>query len=174
MHSFLRIASVSVLALSMADGCASADGFTKASVVIGGKERVLATPFGPILLLATGKETGGAIGIFSTTEPPGAKRPPLAHSGEDEVFHILAGTYKFVVGDETITGGPGTTIVIPRTVINAYENVGKTEGHLLVSEIPGGFEQFFVDVAEQKANTPAAIWALETAHGITDNGPQPK
>jgi quercetin dioxygenase-like cupin family protein len=167
----IAFAAAALAALSQP---AAAGDFKTASVSVAGQERVLTTPFGPIVLLATAESTGGAIGMFSTTEPPGAKRPPLAHSGEDEMFHVLAGTYRFVVGGKTIEGGPGTTIVIPRTVINQYENIGKTDGHLLVAELPGGFEQFFVDVAAQKATTRAAIWALEAAHGITDHGPKPE
>lgn len=143
--------------------------FGKPLVTAVGKELIAHTPFGPIVILATGAETGGAVGIFRTTEPAGSVGPSHAHTHETEVFYILEGTYRFVTGGQTIEGGPGTTITIPPFVINHYENIGTTEGHLLVTETPGGFEQFFLDIERTGAATPAAIWELEKAHGIVDS-----
>ena len=144
-------------------------GFAKQFVTLPGKEQIANTPFGPIVILARADQTGGNVGIFRTTEPAGSVGPSHAHTGEVEVFYVLDGTYRFVTGGVTYDGGPGMTIVIPPNVINHYENIGADEGHLLVWEMPGGFEQFFMDIDATKAATPAAIAKLEIAHGITNS-----
>lgn len=134
-----------------------------------GEEQIAHTPFGPFAILASAAGTNGTLGVFRTTEPAGAQGPSHAHTGEVETFYVLAGTYRFGVGSETMEAPVGTTIVIPRNVVSHYDNVGKDEGHLLVIEVPGGFEQFFADVDLENASTPAEVWALEKKHGITNS-----
>ena len=141
----------------------------EAWAVIDGKGQIANTPFGPFDILATTEQTNGAVGIFTTTEPAGAVGPSHAHTGEVETFYVLTGKYRFVTGSKTIEGGPGTTVVIPKNVSNQYSNIGTEEGHLLVWEMPGGFEHFFMEIDSTHADTPAKIADLEKKHGIVNS-----
>lgn len=141
----------------------------KPLVTLPGQEQIAKTPFGPIAIVARGDATGGAIGMFRTTEPAGSVGPNHAHTREVETFYVLEGTYRFVTDDGTFEGGPGMTLTFPLGVGYHYENIGTAEGHLLVIETPGGFEQFFFDIDESGADTPAKIHELEIERGIINS-----
>lgn len=128
--------------------------------------QVANTPYGWIVVLARGDQTGGNVGIYRTTDPAGTSGPSHAHTREVEVFYVLEGDYRFVTGGVINEGGPGTTMIIPRNVVAHYENIGNTEGHLLAWVMPGGFERLFLDLDASRAATPAAIWELEKEHGL--------
>ena len=57
--------------------------------------------------LITGAESGGAYFAMEAFVPPGGGPPPHIHRNEDETFYIVEGRCDFLLGDETITGGPG-------------------------------------------------------------------
>jgi quercetin dioxygenase-like cupin family protein len=67
----------------------------------------------------TAEDTGGAIALMRVTGRPGFDPPAHVHAQEDEVFHILEGRATFLVGEETVTAGPGDTVWLPRGVPHA-------------------------------------------------------
>lgn len=159
-------AILAALALSVAPVVAGE--FTRPTVTVGGAERVVHTPFGPIAILVDGKDTNDLVGVFRTTEPPNAGPPHHVHTVQDEVYYVLEGTYRFYLDDKTVEGGPGTTVTVPRNVSSHYENVGTDVGHMLITELPGRFVQFFIDLDEQGAATPEEIAAIQKPYGVLD------
>ena len=124
---------------------------------------------------ATGSQTGGAVGIWEVFPEPGKGVPIHTHSREDEVFRVLEGTFRFWCGDQTFEGAKGFTIVLPRQVRHGFQNTGTTEGHLLALVMPGGFEQFFVEM-DQLGDAPSqeAMVALDQKYGVVTHGPPPQ
>lgn len=111
--------------------------------------------------------TAGAMSVFEAIVAANDGPPMHIHAREDEMFYVFSGTFQFWCGDETFTGGPGTTVVLPRNVPHTFKNIGTTEGRMLVTVTPGGFENFFIDVVNEKATEPAALMAIGARHGLT-------
>jgi hypothetical protein len=58
-------------------------------------------------------------------------------------FYVLAGQLSLQVGEEVVTGGPGTWACAPKDVPHMLGNFGTDEGRLLCMFAPGGFERRF-------------------------------
>ena len=144
-------------------------GFDRPVVSIPGAERII-YPFGERQIVhATAAETGGSIGIFEGFIAPGHGVHWHTHTREDETFRVIEGQFRFWCGDRSVEGGAGTTLVAPRNVPHRWINTGDSEGRLLFIVTPGGFEQFFIDVAQLAEITPQAVAALEERYGSFRN-----
>jgi quercetin dioxygenase-like cupin family protein len=54
-------------------------------------------------------DSAGELGLVEMAMSAGASGPPLhVHPTHGEGFYVLAGDLSFRVGDDIITGGPGT------------------------------------------------------------------
>ena len=110
--------------------------------------------------------------------------PPLhLHVNEDEIFHILEGDFRFVVGVEERIGRAGDTVLTPKGIPHTYR-VESATGRWLTVTTHEQFEQFVRALARkadanelppiEAAPAPEAIEALtETAKrfGIEIVGP---
>ena len=86
----------------------------------------------------------GALGVVEMALSPGASGPPLhMHPTHAEAFYVLAGQLSLQVGEEVVTGGPGTWACAPKDVPHTLGNFGTDEGRLLCMFAPGGFERRF-------------------------------
>lgn len=94
------------------------------------------------------EDTGGAFALWETMSPPESGPPPHLHRREDETFYILDGELEFLVGNDTVRGGPGTFLRIPKGTMHTFKNAGTTPARFLVAVVPGGFEKFFFEVGE--------------------------
>jgi mannose-6-phosphate isomerase-like protein (cupin superfamily) len=112
------------------------------------RETLLDGPIGAILLL--GPETSG--GHFSLVEHPLAPHALGAlvhtHRNEDEYSLVLEGTIGVEVGEETFEAGPGSVVAKPRGVPHAFWNATSEPARILELIVPGGFERYFVELAE--------------------------
>jgi quercetin dioxygenase-like cupin family protein len=99
-----------------------------------------------------GDATGGAYGMIESIVPPGYSPPLHVHHLEDEAFYVLEGRFTFRFGDETISGGPGTYVFLPRDVPHTFRVDGDEPGRLLTLISPGGGEQFFVEMGRPAAH----------------------
>jgi mannose-6-phosphate isomerase-like protein (cupin superfamily) len=68
--------------------------------------------------------------------------PRHFHHQLDELFYILEGIMRFLVGQEEIVAGPGAFIYAPHGVVHAWRPVGTGPVRQLVIFIPGGFEGY--------------------------------
>ena len=79
---------------------------------------------------------------------PKALAAPLHyHHNEDEYSYVLEGTLGALLGDDVVTAGPGTWVVKPREQWHTFWNAGDTPCRIIEVISPGGFEEYFREVA---------------------------
>ena len=122
-----------------------------------------------VLIKTSAEESGGVITVFEEVQPM-LDTPLHVHSKEDELFYIMEGEHIVTRGEEEFRLGPGEAIFLPRGVPHAQRRVVPGEGRQLVILTPGGFEQFFRDLAraDQAGNLgPDAYAEASEKAGIT-------
>ena len=113
--------------------------------------------------LVTGAETGGAYFAMEAIVPPGGGPPPHTHRDEDETFYVLEGRCDFLLGGETITGGPGDFVNVPRGTVHSFRNGGAETARMVLTFTPAGMEHFFEATLE-----PAPNGALTAPDNVED------
>lgn len=94
------------------------------------------------------EQTGGRFALIEHTIPPhGLAAPIHTHENEDEYSYVLSGRMGAMIGDEVVEAGPGELVVKPRGIPHAFWNAGDEEVRLLELISPGGFDQYFTDMA---------------------------
>jgi mannose-6-phosphate isomerase-like protein (cupin superfamily) len=107
---------------------------------------------------ATSEETGNAFWLAEQTSNQGYASPVHLHTREDETFYVLDGEMLFRCGDEELTAGPGTTVLLPQGVPHGFFNPGEEPVRMLNLMAPGGGEGYFRDTgrpAEGEGLPPA-------------------
>jgi quercetin dioxygenase-like cupin family protein len=99
------------------------------------------------VMLATGEQTGGAYCLADAVVPPGGGPPPHYHTREEESFYVLEGELTFTVDGQTVVGGPGTFVQIPRGTPHAFKNQSSAPARMLIQCTPAGFEKFMAEFA---------------------------
>jgi quercetin dioxygenase-like cupin family protein len=94
----------------------------------------------------TGEQTGGSLCVVEHTAFPHNGPPPHIHHREDESFYILEGQLSILLGDQTITGGAGSFIHVPKGTVHTYQNTGQLPSKTLVILTPAGFEKFWQEI----------------------------
>ena len=125
---------------------------------------------GTIACLARAQETGGSMSAFELTIPAKGGPQAHAHSREDEIWYVLEGDFRFKTGDRLFSGTTGSLAFGPRTVPHAFQNVGDSDGRLLVITAPAGLEAFFEHCA---AHLPGEldVEAIGAHSGLHFTGP---
>ncbi|QDZ01189.1 cupin domain-containing protein [Nitratireductor mangrovi] len=119
-------------------------------------------------------DTSGAVGMFEGIVPPGEGPPIHVHRNEDEVIHVLEGTYKFWLDGSTTMLAASSSIFLPRGVPHTFQVIGPEPGRNLAVLTPGGFEGFFLDVAGEALTIPgdmARIGEIAEGYGLEFVGP---
>ncbi len=95
-------------------------------------------------------------GRFSVVHHPIAPRSLVAplhrHHREDEYSYVLIGKFGALLGDEVVTAGPGTWVFKPRGQWHTFWNAGDTPCEIIEVISPGGFEDFFRELASAWGN----------------------
>ena len=112
-----------------------------------------------IRILATGAQTGNALGFMESTYPPGTGFGMHIHHNEDETLYILEGKLLFVGGDTRIEAEPGTFIYGPRGIAHGFRAVGSVPTRLVESFLPAGLEELFNSPDEMADMTPERMRA---------------
>jgi quercetin dioxygenase-like cupin family protein len=118
------------------------------------------------------EHTGGRFALIEHTIAPRALAAPVhTHRDEDEYSYVLSGRMGAMVGDEVIEAGPGELVVKPRGIPHAFWSAGDGETRVLELISPGGFEQYFADLAPLlAAGGPPdfeAMGAVQARYGLT-------
>ncbi|SPF81159.1 cupin domain-containing protein [Pseudoprimorskyibacter insulae] len=100
------------------------------------------------------EETGGAMSITDSVSPPLSGPPRHIHHKEDEAFFILTGEATFWIDGEVFTKGPGEAAFIPRGKAHTFQIFGDQPCRHLVILTPGGFENFFAEMAKRQCRIP--------------------
>ncbi|WP_417471851.1 cupin domain-containing protein [Leisingera sp.] len=119
-------------------------------------------------------QSGGTLSIVDSLSPVGSGPPRHVHEKEDETFVILSGTCKIWIDGEETLAGPGQSVFIPRGTNHTFKVVGTEPSRHLVILTPGGFEEFFVEMAAGNFQIPADMPAIEEAarrHNLVFTGP---
>ncbi|OMQ15164.1 hypothetical protein A7K94_0211435 [Modestobacter sp. VKM Ac-2676] len=87
------------------------------------------------------ESTGGSLAVYRTVLD-GQGPPPHRHTHEDETILALAGTVAADCGDDTFTGGPGSTLFLPRGLTHTFRSVGGPATFLFIVT-PGHLDEFF-------------------------------
>jgi len=122
-----------------------------------------------IVIRVSAEDSGGAMTVLEEVEPM-SDTPLHVHSREDELFYVVEGEHIFQRANEEFRLGPGEAIFCPRRIPHSQRRVEPGVGRELVVLTPGGFEQFFRDLAEAERNGtlgPDAYAAASERAGIT-------
>ena len=139
-----------------------------------GDTEVLAFPSGDtVRILLDSTASGRALSVLDCTHVPG---PTEAHAHADahkSVF-VLAGRYRFRVGDDVVEAVPGDQVFIPRGVGHDFV-VGTEGGRALFVFSPGGVEEYFRQLAlmAEAGSSPVAVDELKRRHHIEPVVPSP-
>jgi mannose-6-phosphate isomerase-like protein (cupin superfamily) len=143
--------------------------FTKAVASLPGCERIARHRHGgQVFIHATGRETGGAFGIWETFSAPGTGPAAHVHTRETEIFRVISGTFRFWCGVEVFDAGVGGVVVLPPHIPHAWRNIGGDPGRMMGVVTPGGFEHFFLELQKADARTPGEIAEIQERHGVFD------
>lgn len=119
-------------------------------------------------------QSGGAMSIVDSVSPVGSGPPRHVHHKEDEAFVILTGAVEMWIDGETSTAGPGETVFIPRGTEHTFRAIGDRACRHLVILTPGGFEDFFSDMAEGQFRIPQDMDQINQSaahHNLEFTGP---
>jgi mannose-6-phosphate isomerase-like protein (cupin superfamily) len=114
--------------------------------------------------------TDGRFGLVEHTIPPRALAAPThTHEHEDEYSFVLSGRMGALIGDEVVEAGPGDLVLKPRGIPHAFWNASDEETRVLEIISPGGFEQYFADLAPHLAGEPdfEALAATQQRYGLS-------
>ncbi|MGI9239984.1 MAG: cupin domain-containing protein [Verrucomicrobiales bacterium] len=108
--------------------------------------------FGDEMHLHLGSDdTGGRLTMWTNVTPPGGGPPPHCHENEDEWFWPLSGTAEFLKDGEWISVPAKTAVFMPRGTTHAFRNPNSEPLHMLIQTMPGGFDRFFSECADEFA-----------------------
>lgn len=134
----------------MNGGVTSAPGSARSPIVLAPREgRHYPMPAMHAVFKADGAETANRYSVSEwwlkpMSPGPGAHR----HDGNDEIFHVLAGTMSILVGERWIDAPAGTLVIVPAGMTHDFENRTEAQAGLLNVFVPGGFEERMPAVVE--------------------------
>jgi quercetin dioxygenase-like cupin family protein len=131
------------------------------------------TPGRPLLVTATGPDTGNSFGVVEEDIAPGDGPPLHVHDTADELAYILAGEFTWQIGELRAKGGAGTVAFVPRRTAHTWQNSGSEPGRMLFVFSPAGFERFLMELSSvpQEARTPEAVNEMSAPYRTTFIGP---
>ena len=99
-------------------------------------------------VLAAGDSiTNRAFTLAEFTGGEGAWTVPHVHRAMEESFFVLDGEFTFTVGEEKISVGAGSYLLVPRGTRHMI-HAGGNRGRLLTLMVPGGLEEMFFELAQ--------------------------
>jgi mannose-6-phosphate isomerase-like protein (cupin superfamily) len=127
----------------------------KAQVQLPGEGRPVAAAAVTILLKSAAEDTDGRWTLYEYAAPPRfAGPPPHWHKQTEEAFFVLEGTVRFEFDGETVDAPAGGYARVPPGVVHGFSNPTGEPARFLGLIVPGGFEQYWVELAELMANEP--------------------
>lgn len=126
--------------------------------------------FGTVVKVPASLTNGSAAVVEHTLGSRLLGAPLHRHTREDETSYVLEGVLTAQVGDAIVTAGPGEIIVKPRGQFHSFWNAGEEPLRFLEVITPGGFEDYFPELARiiPAAGAPdmEALGALGARYGL--------
>ena len=123
-----------------------------------------------VRFLIGGGETDGRFSLVEHPLPARALGSPVhTHQHEDEYSFVLEGRVGVQLGDDVLEAGPGELVMKPRGVPHAFWNAGDEPARLLELISPGGFEDYFREMAPLLAGEERdheAVAAVAERYGL--------
>lgn len=88
-------------------------------------------------------DTGGSFPLIENIVAPNNGSPLRTHAGEDEMWYVLEGNFRFKAGEKIFHAPAGSFVFIPRLVQHFFRNIGRKSSRILVMFTPSGMERFF-------------------------------
>jgi mannose-6-phosphate isomerase-like protein (cupin superfamily) len=123
-------------------------------------------------LKISGKDTNGQLSVFEYTGL--AKVGPMMHIHfkQDEIFYVVEGEYRFVVGEQTFTLYKGDTIFLPRKVPHTWIQLSDFGKLSYMLQPAGKMEEFFEVMNNLKAKpTEKEMDEIHAMHDMKVVGP---
>jgi mannose-6-phosphate isomerase-like protein (cupin superfamily) len=117
-------------------------------------------------LIVPSEATGGLFSVVDFHVAPSFRAPPLLHRHPDLDWwgHVLEGEILVELDSQEVRAPVGSTVFVPRGTSFRWWNPDARAARWLLTYSPGGFEQYFVDVAAALENgtpkTPAELQEL--------------
>jgi quercetin dioxygenase-like cupin family protein len=100
------------------------------------------------ILLRRG-QTDGLVGVVDITIQPGAGAPLHTNTREVLVWYGIEGTIALVTEDGPTVLSPGDAMFLPKGRTHAFSNPADGPARALLVCVPGGFEEFLLELSEQ-------------------------
>jgi len=108
------------------------------------------------------------ISLLEFEVEPGGGVSPHFHKGHSDSFYVLEGEVEFHVGDEVVSGTPGTYVLAPPHVVYYFRNVSAAPARVLNLHTPGGFVQYRRELEELRSLGVEPDEAFFERHDIFD------
>jgi quercetin 2,3-dioxygenase len=123
-------------------------------------------------LKISGKDTAGQLSMFDYQGFSKVGPMMHIHFHQDEIFTVINGEYRFVVGKETHVLGAGQTIFLPRGIPHTWIQLSDTGRMIYLLQPAGKMEEFFSLMNKMTAPPSAAeMDKIHKAHGMKVVGP---
>jgi quercetin dioxygenase-like cupin family protein len=123
-------------------------------------------------LKISGKDTGGQLSVFEYTGLGKVGPMMHIHFEQDEIFTVIEGEYRFVVGKDTHVLKAGQTIFLPRNIPHTWIQL-TDKGKLIYFLQPAGkMEEFFIYMNSLKERpSPEEMDRIHAEHQMKVVGP---
>ena len=123
-------------------------------------------------LKISSKDTDGQLSVFDYTGL-GKVGPMLhVHFHQDEIFTVIEGEYRFVVGNETHILKTGQTIFLPRNIPHTWIQLTNKGRMIYFLQPAGKMEEFFSYMNQLKGRpSQAEMDRIHAEHGMKVVGP---
>lgn len=123
-----------------------------------------------ITLLADAGQTGGALTANKATLAKGSPGAPAHfHTKATEMFLVLEGSARFLLGDEVIRLGRGDFLTVPPSVAHAFAPAPGAEAELLVVFTPGIHRFDYYRLLERVYRGEATVQEIRDSSELYDN-----
>jgi quercetin dioxygenase-like cupin family protein len=120
----------------------------------------------------SGKDTGGQLSVFEYTGLDKVGPMLHLHYHQDEIFTVIEGNYRFVVGTDTYELKVGDTIFLPRNIPHTWIQLSDRGKLIYFLQPAGKMEEFFSSMNALKARPgQQELDQLHEAHGMKVVGP---
>lgn len=123
-----------------------------------------------ITLLADAGDTGGALTANKATLHKGSPGAPAHfHTAATEMFLVLDGSVRILLGEEIVRLERGDFLTVPPTVAHAFAPAADTEAELLVVFTPGLHRFDYYRLLERVHRGAATVEEIRASSELYDN-----
>ncbi len=113
-------------------------------------------------------EPDSGYALLSWDAPARTPSPPVhVHHRTEEGFYVVGGTYRFLVGEETIERGRGGHVLVRPGVPHTFWNAGDEPAVALIILTPSAFAGYFRELSSRLANADSEADAVAVRRALS-------